>query len=131
MVIIHRVKKGFAEVFIHIRINRNWGIEAKYQLEFNLGEQEEQLLEPLPIDDEDLEPVDLPGVEGLNIGKLAEELLMSLTPSDLMPRPLSVLSISKNKGRLLTPEEGCGFSKAANTKIIGGHSAKIGTSQTN
>lgn len=30
------------------------------------------------------------------------------------------------KGRLLTPEEGCGFSNAANTRIIGGTTAMVG-----
>lgn len=30
------------------------------------------------------------------------------------------------KGRLLTPEEGCGYSKVANTRIVGGAPAKVG-----
>lgn len=30
------------------------------------------------------------------------------------------------KGRLLTPEEGCGYSKVANTRIVGGSAAKKG-----
>lgn len=30
------------------------------------------------------------------------------------------------KGRLLTPEEGCGYSKVANTRIVGGAPAKNG-----
>lgn len=30
------------------------------------------------------------------------------------------------KGRLLTPEEGCGQSKVVNTRIIGGTRAKVG-----
>lgn len=30
------------------------------------------------------------------------------------------------KGRLLTPEEGCGYSKVANTRIVGGAPAKRG-----
>lgn len=36
------------------------------------------------------------------------------------------LAISKIKGRLLTVEEGCGFSQVSSTKIIGGQSSKIG-----
>lgn len=30
------------------------------------------------------------------------------------------------KGRLLTPEEGCGYSKVSNTRIVGGAPAKVG-----
>lgn len=30
------------------------------------------------------------------------------------------------KGRLLTPEEGCGYSKAAAKRIVGGSAAKVG-----
>lgn len=30
------------------------------------------------------------------------------------------------KGRLLTPEEGCGYSKVSNTRIVGGVPAKVG-----
>lgn len=30
------------------------------------------------------------------------------------------------KGRLLTPDEGCGYSKVANTRIVGGSNAKVG-----
>lgn len=30
------------------------------------------------------------------------------------------------KGRLLTPEEGCGYSKLTNTRIVGGVRAKAG-----
>lgn len=30
------------------------------------------------------------------------------------------------KGRLLTPEEGCGYSKVANKRIVGGSEAKVG-----
>lgn len=30
------------------------------------------------------------------------------------------------KGRLLTPEEGCGYSKVSNTRIVGGAPAKKG-----
>lgn len=30
------------------------------------------------------------------------------------------------KGRPLTPEEGCGYSKVANTRIVGGAPAKVG-----
>lgn len=31
------------------------------------------------------------------------------------------------KGRLLSPEEGCGYSKVINTRIIGGSEAKNGS----
>lgn len=37
-------------------------------------------------------------------------------------------SNSAPKGRLLTPEEGCGLTKVTNTKIIGGSFAKPGKS---
>lgn len=30
------------------------------------------------------------------------------------------------KGRLLTPEEGCGHSEVAQTRIVGGKDAKVG-----
>lgn len=30
------------------------------------------------------------------------------------------------KGRILTPEEGCGYTKVQNTRIVGGSSAKNG-----
>lgn len=30
------------------------------------------------------------------------------------------------QGRLLTPQEGCGFSKVKTTKIVGGQTAKVG-----
>lgn len=30
------------------------------------------------------------------------------------------------KGRLLTPEEGCGYTKVKNTRIVGGSDAKVG-----
>lgn len=39
---------------------------------------------------------------------------------------LPALPISSTKGRLLTPEEGCGFSQVATTKIVGGTTAKPG-----
>lgn len=41
---------------------------------------------------------------------------------------LGTLKFSANspKGRLLTPEEGCGYSKAQNNRVIGGAPAKIG-----
>lgn len=32
------------------------------------------------------------------------------------------------KGRLLTPQEGCGYTKASNTRIVGGSAAKVGKS---
>lgn len=35
-------------------------------------------------------------------------------------------SASSPKGRLLTPEEGCGYSKVQSTRIVGGSPAKIG-----
>lgn len=35
------------------------------------------------------------------------------------------------KGRLLTPEEGCGYSKVANTRIVGGSAAKNGNYKFN
>lgn len=33
---------------------------------------------------------------------------------------------ANNQGRLLTPEEGCGYSKVKTTKIVGGKTAKAG-----
>lgn len=33
---------------------------------------------------------------------------------------------SETTGRLLTPEEGCGFTKVKNNRIVGGSEAKIG-----
>lgn len=36
---------------------------------------------------------------------------------------------SMPKGRLLTPEEGCGYSKVQNKRIIGGSPAKNGEKQ--
>lgn len=36
------------------------------------------------------------------------------------------LDLKNIKGRLLTPEEGCGISKVPNTKIVGGGVAKQG-----
>lgn len=35
-------------------------------------------------------------------------------------------SVADVKGRLLTPEEGCGFSKVQHKRIIGGSIAQIG-----
>lgn len=35
------------------------------------------------------------------------------------------------KERILTPEEGCGYSKAQNTRIVGGSAAKNGIDQFN
>lgn len=35
------------------------------------------------------------------------------------------------KGRLLTPEEGCGYSKAINSRIVGGSAAKNGKNHFN
>lgn len=40
---------------------------------------------------------------------------------------INVVLSSNIKGRLLTPDEGCGFSKVANSKIVGGAPAKPGT----
>lgn len=34
------------------------------------------------------------------------------------------------KGRLLTPEEGCGYSRVANTRIVGGGPAKNGNEKS-
>lgn len=34
--------------------------------------------------------------------------------------------IADVRGRLLTPAEGCGYSKVQNTRIIGGSPAKVG-----
>lgn len=62
------------------------------------------------------------------IGYLLQKLKNYLTPPDPMHEPLPVLPISKIKGRLLTPKEGCGFSKVANTRIVGGQPAKKGKS---
>lgn len=87
----------------------------------------EEVLEFLPDVVKHIGPDKLPGTQDLDIEKLRKDLLNSLTPSDPMPKPLPKLPISKIKGRLLTPDEGCGFSKAANTKIVGGQNAKIGT----
>lgn len=39
---------------------------------------------------------------------------------------LSSASSTYPKGRLLTPEEGCGFSKFSDTRIVGGSVAKNG-----
>lgn len=52
----------------------------------------------------------------------------TLTPTpqqfpEFVPHSMPILNIKK---RLLTPAEGCGFSSAANTKIVGGSSAKVG-----
>lgn len=35
-------------------------------------------------------------------------------------------SISELEGRLLTPNEGCGYTKVAHKKIIGGSAAQVG-----
>lgn len=35
-------------------------------------------------------------------------------------------SASDIKGRLLTPQQGCGLSKVRNTRIVGGSDAKVG-----
>lgn len=42
-----------------------------------------------------------------------------------IPKSLTI-AITEIKGRLLTPEEGCGYSKVANTRIVGGSNAKEG-----
>lgn len=58
----------------------------------------------------------------------SEIFLELLSDSEFFSRPNlgDTHELSDIKGRLLTPEEGCGYSKVANTRIIGGTEAKIG-----
>lgn len=45
----------------------------------------------------------------------------------LSPRPPPQTLVRKDiKGRLLSPEEGCGYSKVSNTRIVGGAPSKVG-----
>lgn len=42
------------------------------------------------------------------------------------PPAAPVVPVADVKGRLLTPDEGCGYSKVQNTRIVGGSKAKNG-----
>lgn len=44
----------------------------------------------------------------------------------LSRRYVRSVSVENIKGRLLSPQEGCGLSEVRNTKIVGGQNAKIG-----
>lgn len=48
--------------------------------------------------------------------------------SSMAPVEIPTVPVADVKGRLLTPEEGCGYSKVQNKRIIGGSPAKIGQS---
>lgn len=41
------------------------------------------------------------------------------------------MPVANVKGRLLTPEEGCGYSRVQNKRIIGGSAAKNGEHKKN
>lgn len=88
------------------------------------------MAEQLPADEQEEEPLstqsrvfNVDEYDHLLYGWLINGPEMPPAPK---PKPLPALPISKIKGRLLTPEEGCGFSKVANTRIVGGQNAKIG-----
>lgn len=51
---------------------------------------------------------------------------MILGEESIAQREHPASSESEIAGRLLTPEEGCGYTKVINTRIVGGSDAKIG-----
>lgn len=46
--------------------------------------------------------------------------------SSMPPVEIPTVPVADVKGRLLTPEEGCGYSKVQNKRIIGGSVSKVG-----
>lgn len=54
----------------------------------------------------------------------ATEITVILETTEAPKKPNSDI-----QGRLLMPSEGCGFSKAKNTKIVGGQTSKPGSSR--